>query len=65
MWMEELDGKRIYLDRTQEALKAAPDTIAVACPYCLTMYEDGVKDEKASDRVVVKDIAEIVESSLS
>ena len=64
MWMEELDGKRIYLERTQEALKAAPDTIAVACPYCLTMYEDGVKDEKASDRVQVKDIAEIVASSM-
>ncbi len=65
MWMEELDGKRIYLDRTQEALKAAPDTIAVACPYCLTMYEDGVKDEKASDRVKVQDIAEIVAASIS
>jgi Fe-S oxidoreductase len=65
MWMEELDGKRIYLERTQEALKAAPDTIAVACPYCLTMYEDGVKDEKASDRVQVKDIAEIVAASIS
>jgi Fe-S oxidoreductase len=65
MWMEELDGKRIYLERTQEALRAAPDTIAVACPYCLTMYEDGVKDEKASGRVQVKDIAEIVASSIS
>jgi Fe-S oxidoreductase len=65
MWMEELDGKRIYLERTQEALRAAPDTIAVACPYCLTMYEDGVKDEKASDRVKVKDIAEIVASSIN
>ena len=65
MWMEELDGKRIYLERTQEALKTAPDTIAVACPYCLTMYEDGVKDEKVSDRVQVKDIAEIVAASIS
>jgi len=65
MWMEELDGKRIYLERTQEALRAAPDTIAVACPYCLTMYEDGVKDEKASDRVQVRDIAEIVAASIS
>jgi len=65
MWMEELDGKRIYLERTQEALRAAPDTIAVACPYCLTMYEDGVKDEKVSDRVQVKDIAEIVAASIS
>ncbi len=60
MWMEELIGKRIYLERTQEALKTNPSSIAVACPYCMTMFEDGVKDEKAQDRVKVKDIAEIV-----
>lgn len=64
MWMEEIIGKRIYLERTQEALKANPSTIAVACPYCMTMFEDGVKDEKASDRVKVKDVAEIVASAL-
>jgi len=60
MWMEELIGKRIYLERTQEALKTDPSTIAVACPYCMTMFEDGVKDEKAQDRVKVKDLSEIV-----
>jgi Fe-S oxidoreductase len=64
MWMEELIGKRIYIERTQEALKTDPSTIAVSCPYCLTMFEDGVKDEKASDRVKVKDIAEIVYESI-
>lgn len=64
MWMEELVGKRIYLERTQEALRANPSTIAVACPYCMTMFEDGIKDEKASESVKVKDIAEIVAASL-
>ena len=64
MWMEELVGKRIYIERTQEALKAAPQTIAVACPYCMTMFEDGVKDEKASDRTKVKDVAEIVAAAM-
>jgi Fe-S oxidoreductase len=64
MWMEELIGKRIYLERTQEALKINPATIAVACPYCMTMFEDGVKDEKAQDQVKVKDIAEIVAEKL-
>ena len=65
MWMEELIGKRIYLERTQEALRAHPSTIAVACPYCMTMFEDGVKDEKASATVNVKDVAEIVAESLA
>lgn len=60
MWMEEKVGKRIYLERTQEALQTNPSTIAVACPYCLTMFEDGVKDEKAQETVKVKDIAEII-----
>lgn len=64
MWMEELIGKRIYLERTKEALRKNPSTIAVACPYCLTMFEDGVKDEKAADRTKVKDIAEIVVESM-
>ena len=64
MWMEELIGKRIYLERTQEALRTDPSTIAVACPYCMTMFEDGVKDEKAQEQVKVKDIAEIVAESM-
>lgn len=65
MWMEELIGKRIYLERTQEALKTNPSTIAVACPYCMTMFEDGVKDEKEQDKVKVKDIAEIVAEAMN
>ncbi len=64
MWMEEDTGKRIYLERTQEALATKPATISVACPYCLTMFEDGVKDEKAQDKVKVKDVAEIVAEAL-
>ncbi len=65
MWMEEDIGKRIYLERTQEALKQNPSTIAVACPYCMTMFEDGLKDEKAEDKVAVKDLAEIVAEAMA
>lgn len=64
MWMEELIGKRIYLERTQEAVRTDASTVAVSCPYCMTMFEDGIKDEKASDRVKVKDIAEVVADCL-
>jgi len=41
-----------------------PSTIAVACPYCMTMFEDGIKDEKAQDAVKVKDISEIVADAM-
>jgi len=58
MWMEEHQGTRINLTRFKEALATDPNTICVSCPYCLTMFEDGLKDEKADDRVRVKDVAE-------
>ncbi len=64
MWMEESRGKRINLERVQESLKTKADTIAVCCPYCLTMFEDGIKDEKADKTVKVLDVAEIVARSL-
>lgn len=59
MWMEEHIGERINLTRVREALVEKPDTICVACPYCLTMFEDGLKDLKA-DSVKVRDLAEVV-----
>jgi len=64
MWMEESTGKRINLARTEEALKLNPDTICVCCPYCMTMFEDGLKDKNADDRVQVLDLAEIVARAL-
>jgi len=65
MWMEENIGKRINLERTQQALETNPSTIAVSCPYCMNMFEDGLKAEKVADKVNVKDIAEIVAESLN
>lgn len=65
MWLEENQGTRIYADRTKEALATGAPVVGVACPYCMTMFEDGLKDEKAADRVLVKDIAEIVAERLS
>lgn len=59
MWMEEHTGERINLTRVKEALEEKPDTICVACPYCLTMFEDGLKDVKA-DNVKVRDVAEVM-----
>ena len=63
MWMEEHLGSRINHNRVQEALTQKPDTICVSCPYCMTMFEDGLKDEKA-EQVRVRDVAEIVAEGL-
>lgn len=59
MWMEEHEGTRINIERVREALTQKPDTICVACPYCMTMFEDGLKDENAAT-VRVQDIAEVL-----
>jgi Fe-S oxidoreductase len=60
MWMDEDIGQATYLARTREALALNPSTIAVACPYCMTMFEDGLRDENATGKVKVRDVAELV-----
>jgi Fe-S oxidoreductase len=63
MWMEEHLGERINLKRVEEALSKNPDTICVTCPYCMTMFEDGLKDKQAG-QTRVRDIAEVVAEGL-
>jgi Fe-S oxidoreductase len=63
MWMEEHTGERINIHRVNEAMEQKPDTICVACPYCLTMFEDGLKDIKA-EAVKVRDIAEVMAEAI-
>jgi Fe-S oxidoreductase len=60
MWMEEHFGKRVNIERTDQALATSPDIVAVACPFCMTMLDDGLKGRGADDRVKALDIAEIV-----
>ncbi|MFA5054576.1 MAG: (Fe-S)-binding protein [Dehalococcoidia bacterium] len=64
MWLEENVGDRIYVARTEQALKQEPDTICTCCPYCMTMFEDGLKDKKVEDKVKVMDLSEIVAAAL-
>ncbi|MFC1909825.1 (Fe-S)-binding protein [Chloroflexota bacterium] len=63
MWMEEVKGKRIYVERVEHALSKNPDTVCVCCPYCMTMFEDGLKDKSAS-KVQVLDLAEIIAKAI-
>ncbi len=64
MWMEETQGKRVNVERTEQALQLGPTTIGSNCPYCLTMLGDGIKAKEAEEQVKALDIAEIVEKSL-
>jgi Fe-S oxidoreductase len=60
MFMEEHIGKRINIERAEEALATGANVIATGCPFCMTMMTDGVKAKDASEHVQVKDIAELV-----
>jgi Fe-S oxidoreductase len=62
MFMEERTGKRINAERVEELLATGADTIAVACPFCMTMMNDGAKARDAN--VNVLDIAEVVADRL-
>ncbi len=64
MWMEEGTGKHINVARVEEALDLDPATVCVCCPYCMTMFEDGLKDLNADARVQVLDVAEVVARAL-
>lgn len=64
MWLEETEGKRVNIARTEQALAVNPTLISSGCPYCLTMMSDGTKALEKEDQVATKDIAEIVELSL-
>ncbi|MGH9029665.1 MAG: (Fe-S)-binding protein, partial [Acidimicrobiales bacterium] len=64
MWMEEKLGKRINLERTDEALTTGADVVSTACPYCLIMLDDAVKARQREDEVKVLDLSQVVEASL-
>jgi Fe-S oxidoreductase len=64
MWMEERIGKRINVERVEEALATGAQTVAVGCPFCLTMIGDGVTGKKATgeaaEAVEVVDVATVL-----
>ena len=65
MWMEETIGERVNVNRAAEAMATGAKTVATACPFCMTMINDGVKANDDKSDVAVKDIAEIVADSLN
>ncbi|MEU6072464.1 heterodisulfide reductase-related iron-sulfur binding cluster [Micromonospora sp. NPDC047074] len=60
MWMEEKIGKRINVDRVEEAMSTGAKTVAVGCPFCSTMLNDGVNGKGAGEEVEVVDVASVL-----
>jgi Fe-S oxidoreductase len=68
MWMEERIGKRINIERIDEALGTDPDTISTGCPYCMVMLGDAVNakkgDGEAKESLEVVDVAQLLIRSI-
>jgi Fe-S oxidoreductase len=64
MWLEEKLGSRINQNRVEEAAATGAGTVATSCPFCLTMLRDGINETGREDKLVAKDLAEIVAASL-
>jgi Fe-S oxidoreductase len=61
MWMEERGGK-INEERARQAAETGADTLAVACPFCTVMLDDGVRQRGDDMRVV--DLSTLLAESL-
>lgn len=64
MWLEETIGKRINVERAEEIADQKATTVAVACPFCLTMIEDGMKELNKDEDIKTQDIAELVANNM-
>jgi heterodisulfide reductase subunit D len=56
----EKGNKEINIERTEEALATGAEVVASACPFCMTMLSDGVKNKEKEGQVKVLDLAELV-----
>jgi heterodisulfide reductase subunit D len=52
--------KEVNIERIEDALETGATTIAVACPFCMVMMSDGVKNKEKEDTVKVYDLAELL-----
>ncbi|MGC9057369.1 MAG: heterodisulfide reductase-related iron-sulfur binding cluster [Candidatus Saccharicenans sp.] len=64
MWLEEKPGQHVNHLRVEEIIKSQSELIATACPFCLTMIQDGLRD-KGVENIQVLDVAQILAEALS
>jgi Fe-S oxidoreductase len=65
MWMEEEPTKRVNIRRVEQALQTKPDVVAVACPFCMTMVDDGLKAKDQEGNVKALDVMELVADAMA
>lgn len=63
-FMEVNIGRRVNHMRTEQAIETGASVVATGCPFCMQMFEDGIKAKGAEERLRVHDIAELIAESL-
>jgi len=63
VWYEVPEKKKVGVIRAEEAVATGASTLAVACPFCITMFDDALK-AMGNEKMAIKDIAEMVADSL-
>jgi Fe-S oxidoreductase len=64
MWMEEKIGRRINHERVDQTLRTQAPRVATACPFCLTMFRDGISAKGEGERLQVQDVAQYLAASV-
>ena len=65
MWMEENIGKRINMERVDEAISTEPDTIATGCPFCRVMLTDGLTERQSEAKAVGTEVMDVSQMLLA
>jgi Fe-S oxidoreductase len=63
MWMEE-EQPRVNHKRVDQAVATQASKVATACPFCLSMFDEGIATRQVGDRIAVDDVAVYVARSL-
>ena len=64
IWMEENASTRINERRVDEIIQAKVDMVATACPYCLTMFGDGIRSKGVEESLQAIDLSELIAEAL-
>lgn len=63
-FVDEPKDKRVNQERARQALETGADVVAVGCPFCMTMMEDGINAKRGERDVKVMDVAELLWESV-
>src|SRR6185436_17983760 len=64
VWMEGWGKNGVNIIRLEQLSKENPTTLAVACPYCMVMFEDAAKNSGADEALARRDVAELLLAAL-